>query len=120
MRRLSILVVLLVPLLGRDAPADENPTTPVSATVVGHGSIRLVVADGSSRPCDASSNHMLFNAKATAGDVIKLTSNTGSVCVDHTYGAFRDSQWAGATIWSGARAWGSARAIKGTVSTDEP
>jgi hypothetical protein len=48
-----------------------------------------------SRPCDASDNRMLFNGHARAGDEVRLSSATGSVCVDHTYGKLRESQWAG-------------------------
>ncbi|MGH7439369.1 MAG: hypothetical protein ACRENE_27085, partial [Polyangiaceae bacterium] len=71
----------------------------------------LMVADGAHRPCDSSDNQMLFNDHANAGKEIKLVSVSGSVCVDHTYGAFRDSQWwAGASIWSGAARVGLAPA----------
>jgi hypothetical protein len=46
---------------------------------------------------------------------------TGTVCVDHTYGAFRESLWAGASIWSGSGAGLSGvRTLHGSVSTDEP
>lgn len=93
----------------------------MSVTIVGKGSIRLVVADGASRPCEASDNHVLFDGHARAGEELKLTSATGSVCVDHTYGAFRESQWAGASIWSGSGAgWSGIRSLNGTLSTDDP
>jgi hypothetical protein len=103
-----------------DAPADTNAPTPVTITVVGRGQIRLMVADGTSRPCDASSNHMLLDGHAKAGDKIKLTSATGSVCVDHTYGAMRESQWAGASIWSGGSFGLPRGSLSGSVSTEEP
>src|SRR5271155_2783083 len=80
------------------APADG--TVPVSVSAVGHGEIRLIVAEGTARPCESADNHVLFNGHASVGDEVKLTSAIGSVCVDHTYGAFRESQWAGGTIWS--------------------
>jgi hypothetical protein len=94
----------------------------VTITVVGHGEIRLIVADGASRPCDASDNRVLFDGHVDAGHEIELRSTTGSVCVDHTYGSLRESQWAGASIWSGMGAWpgGHEPSIHGTVSTDEP
>jgi hypothetical protein len=121
-RYLAPAIALLgIGSIAYDAPADTTPPTPVSVTVVGHGQIRLTVADGTSRPCDASSNHMLFDGHAKAGDEIKLASASGSVCVDHTYGTMRESQWAGASIWSGS-GFGlpSGRSLKGSVSTDEP
>lgn len=107
--------------LARDAPADTTPPTRVTVTVTGQGEIRLIVADGATRPCDASGNRILFDGHAKAGDEIGLAASTGSVCVDHTYGALRDSQWAGASIWSGSGAgWTGVRSINGSVSTDEP
>jgi hypothetical protein len=93
----------------------------VTVHVVGKGKIRLVVADGSSRPCDASDNRVLFDGHVKAGEEIKVAAATGSVCVDHTYGSMRESQWAGANIWSGSNAgWTGTRALNGSVSTDEP
>jgi hypothetical protein len=123
MRR-AYLGLALVPLgvfFAPDSPADCTPPTPVTVGVVGKGTIRLLVADGSSRPCDASDNHVLFSGHAKAGDEIKVASATGSVCVDHTYGSLRESQWAGATIWSGSNSgWTGARSLAGAVSTDDP
>jgi hypothetical protein len=93
--------------------------------VLGHGEILVLVADGSTRPCDSSDNRVLFKGHAKAGDQIKLVSTTGAVCVDHTYGTFRESQWAGPSIWSagGRSRFGAAPSrtgIVGSVSTDAP
>jgi hypothetical protein len=123
MRRtyLGIALVTLGMALAPDAPADYTPPTPVTVTVVGKGTIRLLVADGSSRPCDASDNHVLFSGHATAGEALRLAAASGSVCVDHTYGSMRESQWSGASIWSGSSAgWTGVRSLAGAVSTDEP
>ncbi|HEY3816027.1 MAG TPA: hypothetical protein VGL81_02595 [Polyangiaceae bacterium] len=114
-------VVALGLSLAPDSPAQSFTPTPVTVNVIGKGKIRLIVADGSSRPCDASGNKVLFDGHARAGDEIKVAAATGSVCVDHTYGSMRESQWAGASIWSGSSAgWTGARALSGSVSTDEP
>jgi hypothetical protein len=118
---LGIALVTLGMAVAADAPAEYTAPTPVTVGVVGKGTIRLVVADGSSRPCDASDNRVLFSGHAKAGDEIKVASATGSVCVDHTYGSLRESQWAGANIWSGSNAgWNGARSLAGSVSTDDP
>ena len=110
-----------LPLLAPDSSADALAKTSVTVSVVGEGSIRLIVADGTARPCEDSDNRLLYNDHADAGQEIKLTSLSGSVCVDHTYGSFRDSQWAGASIWSGSGAgYSGVRALVGSVSTDEP
>jgi hypothetical protein len=95
---------------------------PVTISIVGEGEIMLLVADGNIRPCDSSDNHLLFKEHVKAGDEIKLASLTGAVCVDHTYGAFRESQWAGASVWGGhgARFGTSSSQLQGAVSTDVP
>ena len=120
-KRLAVSLAVVGGLCAREVSAEAPQKTPVTVTVVGHGSVRVVIADGASRPCEASDNHVLFSGHARAGEVIERVSRTGSVCVDHTYGAFRESQWAGASIWSGSgTGWSSARALEGSVSTDEP
>ncbi len=122
MRAYPFVVMTALLFAARAAPADANMPVPVTVAVVGRGEIRLLVADGTSRPCDSSDGRVLFNGHARAGDEVKLVSTTGSVCVDHTYGSLRESQWAGASIWSGSGAWpgGHDPSIRGAVSTDEP
>jgi hypothetical protein len=119
-RNLVFSGVVASALFVRSAPAD-NPKTPVTVTVQGSGTIRLVVADGVSKPCEAGDNRILFSGYAKADAEINLSSQSGSVCVDHTYGAFRETQWAGASIWSGSTAaWSNVRVLKGSVSTEAP
>jgi hypothetical protein len=120
---LALAGLSLGPLAIPDAAAEE--AIPVVVSVVGKGVIRVRVADGTSLPCDSSTNHVLFDGHVKAGDKISLASKAGSVCVDHTYGSFRESQWAGGTIWSGARykPWSSRqpeRVIRGSLSTEAP
>ncbi len=117
---LPVLLGSLV-LPERTAPAEPDEPIPVSVTVTGTGRIRIMIADGASRPCDASGNKMLLNEHVDAGTEINLKSLAGSICVDHTYGDMRESEWAGASIWSGITWPGSpASGIRGKVSTDEP
>jgi hypothetical protein len=121
LRAFATAVLVMAPFAARDSAAETSGKAAVVVTVVGEGSIRLLVADGAHRPCDVSDNHVLFDGHADAGDELKLTSTSGSVCVDHTYGAFRESQWAGASIWSGSNSgYTGVRALVGSVSTDEP
>lgn len=124
LKRAPFVLGLAGLLFSTTSPA-ESRTFPVIVKIVGAGEIRLIVSDGSSRPCESSNNRMLFSDHVKAGDEIKLESSTGSVCVDHTYGEFRESEWAGANIWSGSHhgPFGGAsgqEALKGTVSTDSP
>jgi hypothetical protein len=117
---MRLAVLLTLALVAVSARADD-PSTAVVVSVVGTGHIRLVVADGVSKPCDSSNNKLLLSKEVNAGDEIHLAAASGSVCVDHTYGAFRDSQWAGASVWSGARFVPSeSTTLRGTVSTNTP
>jgi hypothetical protein len=125
-RRASLPFALgLLVLATRDAPAQEHAPAPVavSVEVKGRGQIRLIVSEGTARPCESADNHLLFSGHARVGDEIKLTTSEGSLCVDHTYGTFRESQWAGAAIWS-AGDYGSHpephAVLHIPVSTDNP
>jgi hypothetical protein len=128
MRRRSVrfAACLALGILGaRPVAAETPPTIPVVATVVGTGQIRLLLAEGTGRPCESPENHKLFDGHAKAGDEVRVnfSAAVGSVCVDHTYGAFRESQWAGGVIWS-AGDFGShpssSAALSIRVSTDSP
>jgi hypothetical protein len=122
MRRLLFVSCLLAAaLVAVASPADPVRSTPVTVTVVGKGQIRIVVSDGTSKPCDSSDNRKLFDGHAKAGERLDLRSLSGSVCVDHTFGSLRESQWAGASIWSGSGSvFSGVRSLDGLVSTDEP
>jgi hypothetical protein len=124
-RALSALLLGLFVFVTRDAPADDGAPVPVAVSVEikGRGQVRLVVAEGTGRPCESSDNHLLFSGHASAGDEIKLQTTAGSICVDHTYGTFRETQWAGAAIWSAGDygAHPDAHAVLHIpVSTDDP
>jgi hypothetical protein len=74
-------------------PAQTAPSRyPFSVGVVGSGEILVLVADGSTRPCDSSNNRVLLDGRAQAGDQIQGVSTTGTICIDHTYGGFRETQ----------------------------
>jgi hypothetical protein len=99
--------------------------SPVVVSVVGHGEILVLVSDGSTKPCDSSDDHLLFKGPVKAGEHVNAVSATGAVCVDHTYGEFRQSQWAGPSIWFAGGVSPFAlpaphAELEGTVSTDEP
>jgi len=65
----------------------------------------------------------LFQGHAQAGQTTIVKTAAGAVCIDHTYGTFRESQWAGAVWWSvGDRgpSPSDAAVLHIPVSTDEP
>jgi hypothetical protein len=118
---LFVTCVLAAGLVAAAAPADPPRSIPVTVTVVGKGQIRIIVSDGTSKPFDSSDNRKLFDGHARAGDRLDLRSLSGSVCVDHTFGSLRESQWAGPSIWSGSGSvFSGVRNLDGAVSTDEP
>ncbi|MGO9838887.1 MAG: hypothetical protein ACLP1X_32300 [Polyangiaceae bacterium] len=127
MRKLSFAAAIAVPsLVTIAALAQSAPKpSPVVVSVVGHGEILVLVSDGSTKPCDSSDDRLLFKGPVKAGEHINAVSTTGAVCVDHTYGEFRQSQWAGPSIWfaGSLSPFGPAPShveLEGTVSTDEP
>jgi hypothetical protein len=123
-RKLLLGASLLTVCFATPAGRAETPPKPVPVVVnvVGQGEILVLLTDGSTQPCDSSDNRPLFKGPAKAGEEVKAVSTTGSVCVDHTYGSFRESQWAGPAIWTVPRAWPGSKPtpakIEGTVSTD--
>jgi|HubBroStandDraft_1064217.scaffolds.fasta_scaffold131649_2 hypothetical protein len=125
MRKLLFAAAIAVPaLFTLVALAETAPKpSPVVVRVVGHGEILVLVSDGSTKPCDSSDDHLLFKGPVKAGEHVNTVSVTGAVCVDHTYGEFRQSQWAGPSIWStGVSPFApppSHTELEGTVSTDE-
>jgi hypothetical protein len=120
----AAIVVPTVVTLAALAQTAPKPS-PVLVSVVGHGEILVLVSDGATKPCDSSDDHLLFKGPVKAGEHIHAVSTTGAVCVDHTYGEFRQSQWAGPAIWTGGgrSPFGPAPShveLEGTVSTEEP
>ena len=93
---LASVVVSLALFGANDGLAD--PTLPVTLSVVGHGVIHVRLAEGRVAPCDSSSNRPILDAWVKAGTTIPFAADGECVCVDHTYGTFRDKQWSLAKI----------------------
>ena len=94
------LGVLTLALWVSDVPADTVLQVPVSVSVVGSGSIRVRIATmvgggrrGPSMPCDSSDNLGLYDGYVSAGQTINLSSPGPCVCEQHTYGAFRETNY---------------------------
>ncbi len=96
---LALLAIVVAPLThARDASAE--PSIAVRVSVMGRGSIRLRIADGSVVPCSSSSNKMLFDGWVSAGTTLAFRSRTASVCYEHTYGSFRRTNWSASCVAS--------------------
>lgn len=127
MRRVLFASLLLSAGVWPGDSLAEPPPTPVHVTVVGQGSIKVRIAAGAAAPCDASSNEPLLEGTLRAGDTRELSSLRHSVCVQHTYGGFRDALWSNAVIvtprcarWAGRRCLEAERFIRLDLSTAEP
>lgn len=92
MARLAIAAILTVTASVASADQASAHSYRVFVTVRGQGTIRLRLADGPSAPCDAGSP-ILFDGTIAAGQSVELQSATGFVCVEHTFGAFRGTNW---------------------------
>jgi len=71
----------------------EAPTWPVIVTSVGPQRLRVRVAAGYVQPCSSSSNRMLFEGPLEPGESVSLGTPSLPICVEHTYGAFPDTDW---------------------------
>jgi hypothetical protein len=75
-----------------EVPADAETDRPVFVVVVGHGSIRLRIAEGVTAPCDSSENRMIFDGWVGVGRYV-LATRAGFVCYQHTTAALPESDW---------------------------
>ena len=93
------LGVLTLALWVSDVPADTILAVPVSVSVVGSGSIRVRIAtrvgsrSAPSMPCDSLDNLRLYEGYVSAGQTIDFSSPGLCVCEQHTYGAFRETNY---------------------------
>jgi hypothetical protein len=83
-------IVACVLALAPNALASEP--LPVYVTVVGSGSVRVLLGAGSATPCDSSANQPLFDGKLEAGTYL-FESPSPILCERHTHGAFREVGW---------------------------
>ena len=99
------VVVLLLVLSAALLVAEDGaalPPFPMSLSVVGRGAIHVRVAEGRVAPCTSMSNRPLLDEWLRAGTSLSLSINDACVCVEHTYGTFRDTQWSPGSVRCGA------------------
>jgi len=71
----------------------EDPMWPVVVASVGPQRLRVRVAAGYVQPCSSSSNRMLFEGPLEPGESVSLGTPSLPICVEHTHGAFPDTDW---------------------------
>ena len=82
-----------------DTHADTR--TPAYVWVVGKGTVRVRVADTPAMQCGECSdswNQTLFDGRMKAGQAMWLWSTHLCVCVQHTYGSFREAEWSPSVV----------------------
>ncbi len=92
MPRLAHALFAVLGLATSDARA-EVYSLPVYITVVGTGSVRLLVSAGDTVPCDSSGDVRLVDGWVSAGQTLALQSPWPCICEQHTTGAFRETNF---------------------------
>lgn len=82
-------------LVGVALPADLPAAEPVPLVIeaIGTGAVRVRLAEGTTAPCDSSLNRRVFDGWVAANAPLTATVGSSCVCVEHTWGGFRESQW---------------------------
>jgi hypothetical protein len=78
------------------------PPFPLVLTVVGRGAIHVRVAEGRVAPCDSFSDRPVLDQWLRAGTSQTFSINDACVCVDHTWGSFREREWSPGRVICGA------------------
>jgi hypothetical protein len=68
-------------------------TSPVVVTMLGPGTVRIRVSEGSTTPCDSGDDRILVEGKFPAGAVIRTSATGTCVCVQQTFEPFVDEDW---------------------------
>lgn len=112
-----------VALLGWPTAGPAAERTPVLVHATGSGRVRLRLAEGTTTPCEASTNRRVFNGWIDAGATLELSVAASCICVEHTWGTFRKSDWAPGQIVCSrprTRTHRADRTIRVSFSTDAP
>lgn len=65
----------------------------VEVTVVGQGAIRVRIAQGHVTPCESLENRPIFTEWLAPGPPRIFSITDDCICIEHTYGSFREAQW---------------------------
>jgi hypothetical protein len=107
------LAVLGVPLR---SPASAPVL--IEVRVLGQGAVRVRLAEGRVVPCDSGENRPISTEWIAPGPPRFFRAASQCVCVEHTYGSFRDSEWSLGWIQCGPTRYATAMRI--VVRTDQP
>jgi hypothetical protein len=87
---LAFACIVAIALDARGAAADPpGPIYPIYVTLVGQGAVRVRLTAGVVAPCDSSDDAPVYDGWLAPGRY-RFFVTTRSVCMQHTWGAFRD------------------------------
>ena len=102
---------------------DSAASTPfqVEVAVVGQGAIRVRIAEGHVIPCESLENRPILTEWMAPGAPRVFSVTDDCICVEHTYGSFREAQWSLPTQYRYAPWRGhTERVIRVLLPTDRP
>lgn len=111
-------ILLCGSLLSTDIGAQLS--FPVLIELHGSGKIRVKVAAGQISPCDSRGNTSLFDGWLAAGNQYSISSPAGCICVTHTFGGFRESDWSRDRSYCAGKLGPLDNEIRVPLSTDTP
>lgn len=98
-RMWGFLCALLLPMATvSTGDAAAEGVTPVVVTMLGPGSVRVRVAQGTTFPCDSADNRRLIAGKFKPGQVLRTATPDRCVCVQQTYEPFSDTDWSASSM----------------------
>jgi hypothetical protein len=85
-------------LFASSVAADPPVATPVVATLYGNERVQVIVAEGSTAPCDSPENRQLYRGFVEPGRPLLLQSPLGCVCVQQSFAPMTSTDW-GPSRW---------------------
>src|ERR1700753_2935989 len=87
------LVACVVSLAVPSSARADEPAWPVAIYSTGPEHVRVRVATGAGLPCSSTLNRVLFEGFVEPEQTVLLRTPEVPICVEHTYGAFPDTEW---------------------------
>jgi hypothetical protein len=106
--------------MGQPDTAASEPYR-VEVNVVGTGSIRVRISEGHVIPCESLENRPVLTEWMAPGAPRVFFVSDDCICVEHTYGSFREAEWSVSTQYRYVPRRGQTeRVIRVLLPTDHP
>jgi hypothetical protein len=90
-RALVVTLPLALAMLATASSAGEP--VPIEVRLRARAPVHVRVSEGTTTPCDASPNRVLFDGWMSADDIFRTKIGTETICVEHTWDDFPRSGW---------------------------